>query len=128
MVKGDRIASISNTPPKSEISHTIDGTGMTALPGFIDAHVHFGNSGTPEDGPPPPEYIFKLWLGHGITTVRDVGALLGLEWPEQQAELAEAGKNVAPRIVSYPTFPGTEIVYDAKALLADVRAMEAKAN
>jgi hypothetical protein len=25
-------------------------------------------------------YVFKLWLGHGVTTIRDVGCLNGLAW------------------------------------------------
>ena len=55
---------------------------MTALPGFIDAHVHIANPYEGVVGPiTPPEYVFKLWLGHGITTVRDTDpswALSGL--------------------------------------------------
>ena len=125
VVEGDRIASISSAPPQPAIANKIDGRGMTALPGFIDAHVHIGNGGTPQDGPPPPEYIFKLWLGHGVTTVRDVGALLGLDWTEEQAALAEAGKIVAPRILSYPIFPADRIV-DADDAKAWVRAVKKK--
>ncbi len=109
-IKHDRIAEISTRPPTDQSVEKIDGTGMTVLPGFIDSHVHIGNAGTPEDGPPPPAYIFKLWLGHGITTVREVGSTLGLDWTVAQAELAAENKIVAPRIVPYSMFPGTQIV------------------
>ena len=59
----------------------LDGSGMYALPGFVDAHAHVGTIGQGLTGPlTPPEYIFKLWLAHGVTTVREVGAGMGLEW------------------------------------------------
>ncbi|MEQ9008912.1 MAG: amidohydrolase, partial [Ekhidna sp.] len=54
----------------------IDAEGMYVLPGFIDMHGHIGGSsqGT------PAEYVFKLWLAHGITTIRDPSAGNGLDW------------------------------------------------
>ena len=45
----------------------IDGTGMYLMPGFVDVHVHCGG-GQASD----PEYVYKLWLAHGVTTVRGV--------------------------------------------------------
>src|SRR3990172_13346764 len=36
--------------------------GMYVLPGFVDAHAHVDT---------PADYVFQLWMGHGITTVRD---------------------------------------------------------
>ena len=55
--------------------HEIDATGMYVLPGFIDLHVHAG--GPPKN--PSAEYAYKLWLAHGVTTVR--GVPLGpFEW------------------------------------------------
>ena len=47
----------------------IDATGMYAMPGFVDIHVHTG--GVPKA--PDAEYMYKLWMGHGITTTRGVG-------------------------------------------------------
>jgi adenine deaminase len=54
----------------------LDCTGMYLTPGFVDMHGHIGGSsqGTPS------EYVFKLWMGHGITTIRDPSAGNGLEW------------------------------------------------
>ena len=41
----------------------IDGTGMTAMPGFIDPHSHIGTPGQGLAEPvTPPEYVFKIWL------------------------------------------------------------------
>ena len=54
--------------PPFDADHEVDATGMYVLPGFIDAHVHAG-------GPPKnseAEYPYKLWLAHGVTTVRGV--------------------------------------------------------
>jgi hypothetical protein len=53
-----------NRPPKAD--YEIDATGMYVLPGFIDLHVHGG--GAPKN--PDAEYPYKLWLAHGVTTVR----------------------------------------------------------
>lgn len=54
-----------------EGDHIIDATGMCVLPGLIDAHTH-----VPTDpahcGPDGWQYAYKLWLGHGVTTIRTV--------------------------------------------------------
>jgi imidazolonepropionase-like amidohydrolase len=47
----------------------LDVTGMYVLPGFIDLHLHTG--GVPKA--PEAEYVYKLWMAHGITTGRGVG-------------------------------------------------------
>ncbi|MEQ9414165.1 MAG: amidohydrolase, partial [Cyclobacteriaceae bacterium] len=44
----------------------IDGTGKYIMPGIIDLHVHTGG----EEKAPEAEYTYKLWMAHGITTVR----------------------------------------------------------
>ena len=102
----------------------IDATGMTAMPGFIDSHTHIGNPGQGLAGPvTPPEYVFKLWLAHGITTVREVGASMGLAWTVEHARRSENGEIVAPRIIPYSMFPGAQIVGD-KAARKWVRAVK----
>ena len=79
---------------------------MTALPGFIDAHVHIANPYEGVVGPiTPPEYVFKLWLGHGITTVRDTGSVMGLEWTVGQSERAARNEIAAPDIIPHAMFP-----------------------
>ncbi len=37
---GDRIASISSATETTSMERTIDGAGLTLLPGLIDSHVH----------------------------------------------------------------------------------------
>ena len=124
VVEQDRIAAILNGPPKPVAGERrLDGTGMTALPGFIDAHVHIGNPGQGLAGSiTPPEYVFKLWLAHGITTVREVGSIMGLGWTVDHAQRSTAGELAAPRIIPYAMFPGSVVTTD-KAARAWVRAV-----
>lgn len=79
----------------------IDASGMYVLPGFIDNHVHTGG----ETKAPQAEYVYKLWLAHGITTTRGVphGPF---EWSMEQKALSAGNKIVAPRLFLYPT-PGS---------------------
>jgi len=66
----DKLHSILGASAKVESAEfELDGTGMYALPGFIDSHAHIGTPTQGLAGPvTPPDYIFKLWLAHGITT------------------------------------------------------------
>ncbi len=47
----------------------LDCNGMYLLPGFIDMHGHIGGKSQGAE----PDYVFKLWMAHGITTVREPG-------------------------------------------------------
>ncbi|HEV7668310.1 MAG TPA: amidohydrolase family protein [Thermoanaerobaculia bacterium] len=78
----------------------MDLSGMYVLPGFVDMHGHIGGT---EQGT-PAEYVYKLWLGHGITTIRDPGSGNGIDWV--LSEQARSAKNeiVAPRIHPYVAF------------------------
>src|SRR5690554_2412835 len=78
----------------------IDITDHYVLPGFIDMHGHLGGNaqGT------PAEYVQKLWLAHGVTTVREPGSFRGLQWTIEQAEQAERGEIASPRIIPYAGF------------------------
>ncbi|MCU0382104.1 MAG: amidohydrolase family protein [Chitinophagaceae bacterium] len=78
----------------------IDCQGMYVLPGFIDMHGHIGGraQGT------PAEYVFKLWMAHGITTVRDPSAGNGLDWVLDQKKRSAENKITAPRLYAYTAF------------------------
>ena len=78
----------------------IDATGMYALPGLIDMHTHIGGV---EQGT-PAEYVYKLWMAHGITTVRDVSAGNGLSWVLSEKKRSAENKIIAPRIYAYTAF------------------------
>lgn len=74
--------------------------GMYLMPGFVDMHGHIGGK---EQGT-PAEYVFKLWMAHGITTVRDPSAGNGLDWVLEAKKLSAANKITAPRILAYTAF------------------------
>ncbi len=74
----------------------IDATGQYVLPGLIDLHVHAG--GAPKNA--ELSYAYKLWLGHGITTVRGVG-LTGFEMARSEQARSASNAITAPRIVNY---------------------------
>jgi imidazolonepropionase-like amidohydrolase len=73
----------------------IDGTGMYLMPGFIDLHTHTGGPQAPE-----AEYVYKLWLGHGVTTVRGVPSG-PMGWSLTERDRSAKNQIVAPRIYSY---------------------------
>ena len=74
--------------------------GHYLLPGFIDSHGHIGGSGQGT----PAEYVFKLWMAHGITTIRDPSAGNGLDWVLEQKKRSAANEITAPRIQAYTSF------------------------
>lgn len=123
VISGDRIESIATSAPDIAGAEVIQGNGMYALPGFIDAHTHIGTTGQGLTGPiTPPEYIFKLWLAHGITTVREVGAGMGLDWTVAHRERSERGEITAPRLIVHSMFPGGSVTTgeDAEAWVREV--------
>ncbi|MES1214467.1 MAG: amidohydrolase family protein [Bacteroidota bacterium] len=74
--------------------------GKYVLPGLIDMHGHIGGT---EQGT-PAEYVFKLWMANGITTIRDPSAGNGLEWTLEEKKLSAQNKITAPRIFAYTAF------------------------
>jgi Amidohydrolase family len=94
----------SRRPPKGD--HEVDAFGMYVLPGFINAHAHITDANLGKVGEvPPAEYVFKLWMGHGITTVREAGSFNGLKWTLNERKQSAAHEIVAPRIAAYAGFP-----------------------
>ncbi|WP_286750047.1 amidohydrolase family protein [Sphingopyxis sp. SCN 67-31] len=79
-----------------DADYELDATGMFMLPGFIDMHVH----GSSDDKAPDLSYSYKLWLAHGVTSVRGVDLA---PFEISLSERARSARNeiVAPRIFSY---------------------------
>jgi len=106
VVQGNRITDIRNagTPgmpmrpnrAPQGADHEIDATGMYVLPGFVDLHVHAG--GAPKNA--DAEYPYKLWLAHGVTTVRGV-PLTDNALAVKEKERSAKNEIVAPRIWNY---------------------------
>ena len=76
----------------------IEGKGMYVMPGLIDVHIHINSS---KDV--PAEYIYKLLLGHGVTTVRtfNVGNDDPAGMVAEKKKIA-ANQIIAPRMYVYP--------------------------
>ncbi|MEO0578730.1 MAG: amidohydrolase family protein, partial [Pseudomonadota bacterium] len=70
------------------------------LPGFIDMHGHLGGT---QQGT-PAEYVLKLWLAHGITTVREPGSGNGIAFVVRHKQASAANEITAPRLVAYRFF------------------------
>ncbi|MCI0525485.1 MAG: amidohydrolase, partial [Acidobacteria bacterium] len=85
----------SNRPAKGV--REIDASGMYVAPGFVDCHAHIGGyaQGT------PAEYVYKLWMAHGVTTIRDPGSSNGVDWTIHERERSVKNEIVAPRIFVY---------------------------
>ena len=106
VVSGNRIALVRsagtpglavqpNRPPQNP-DLEVDATGMYLMPGFVDMHVHAG--GAPKNA--EAEYAYKLWLAHGVTTVRGV-PLGGNRVTVGDKLRSERNEIVAPRIYNY---------------------------
>ena len=63
------------------------------MPGIVDTHTHTGGA----TKAPEAEYTYKLWLGHGVTTVRGVpsGAL---EFSLEEKQRSASNEITAPRM------------------------------
>lgn len=70
--------------------------GMYVLPGLIDMHTHIGPVTSV-----PAEYIYKLWMGHGITTIREVWCQNGVDWVLSERDRSARNEITAPRIKAY---------------------------
>jgi len=89
-----------NRPKAGKDDRELDVSGMYILPGLIDMHGHIGGA---EQGT-PAEYVLKLWMGHGITTIRDPGSGNGLDWVLDHKKKSAANTITAPRIQAFVFF------------------------
>lgn len=80
----------------------IDAHGKYLLPGFIDSHSHIHSPD--KNQKVSADYIFKLWLGHGVTSVREVFGSEGESRLLALKALSEINAITAPRITAYPFF------------------------
>jgi len=87
-------------PQLKEGGKELDANGMYLLPGFIDMHGHIGG----ESQGAGAEYVFKLWMAHGITTIREPGSGNGLDWVLEHKSKSSANTITAPRIYALTSF------------------------
>ena len=111
VLSGDRIAEIRTIGAPGAIDqkaraakgdYEIDLTGHYVLPGFVDSHVHLHSLADGQNV--PSDYILKLWMGNGVTSVRDVGSGRPIEWLVGIKQRSARNEIVAPRIDVYPFF------------------------
>ncbi len=112
VIESNRIVSITSVgapgvpidaagrPEADSGAREMDLEGMYVLPGLIDMHGHMGGKEQGVDA----EYVFKLWLGHGITTIRDPSCGNGVDWCLAHRQRSADNLITAPRIHAYPWF------------------------
>src|SRR5215831_3757126 len=69
----------------------IDGSGMFVMPGIVDGHAHVSSNKAV-----PAEYIYKLFLAHGVTTIR----VFNIGDDDPKAMVAEKQQSAANQIVA----------------------------
>ena len=87
---------IQDTNRPSGATKEIQADGKYVMPGIIDLHIHTGS----KTKAPEAEYVYKLWLSHGITTVRGVPSG-DLEWSLSEKKRSAQNKIAAPRMISF---------------------------
>ncbi len=86
-------------PQLKEGGKELDASGMFLLPGFVDSHAHIGGRAQGAE----PEYVFRLWMGHGITTVREPSGR-GVHFTVDLKNKSAMNSILAPRIKAYTGF------------------------
>lgn len=99
LVDGNMIKAIGRHVDIPAGTKTIDCSGKTIMPGFIDAHAHAGhfNTGIIAE----KHWPYYANLAYGVTTMHDPSA--NSEFVFAQSELVKAGMMVGPRVFSTGT-------------------------
>lgn len=90
----------SRRPKLKSGGKELDAEGMYIMPGFVDSHAHIGGKWQSTTA----EYVYKLWMGHGITTIVDPSTGNGLEWVLDEKKRSAKNEITAPRIRAYTAF------------------------
>ena len=77
----------------------IDAHGSYVLPGFVDMHGHIGGIAQGAE----PDYVFKLWVAHGVTTVREPSGR-GIDFGLDLKKKSQRNEIIAPRLFIYTGF------------------------
>jgi imidazolonepropionase-like amidohydrolase len=112
LVQDERIIGITTGPAPAGAT-VFDAHGKWVVPGYIDAHVHFFQSGNPFTRPDAADFTsvvpyaqevarnkarlaatFKVWVASGVAAVVDTG---GPMWNFEVREAA-AGSEIAPQV------------------------------
>lgn len=133
VIENGRIVNIVLMDPVNRAGHgpnfqrptgdlVIDATGLTVIPGLVEMHTHLRPPGG-DYGARSLDYAYRLYLGHGITTVRDAGTGAGLARMTEQRRLSDRNETVAPRLVLCQRWPLPLRAWDAGHTPEAARAM-----
>jgi imidazolonepropionase-like amidohydrolase len=76
----------------------IDATGQYVMPGLVEMHAHLP-APNGDLGAKALDLVYRIYLGHGITTVRDAGTGAGIARMIEQKKQIDANAVVGPRLV-----------------------------
>lgn len=82
----------------------IDAAGMYVTPGLVEMHAHLPRDGAAL-GARGSDYAYRVYLGHGVTVVRDAGNGAGMQQLAAQRRAGDANTIVAPRLVLCQRWP-----------------------
>ncbi len=99
LVEGDTIKAVGANVTVPANARTIDASGKTIVPGYIDVHAHANHFNTGVIA--QQNWAYYANLAFGVTTMHDPSATT--ETVFSQAELQKAGKLVGPRVFSTGT-------------------------
>lgn len=113
LVRGNRIVAVGPGLPVPAAASVIEARGKWVIPGLVDSHVHFFQSGNLYTRPDAADFnavmpyaqevarnkarlahTFRVWLASGVTSVADVG---GPFWNFEVRDAA-TGNPAAPRV------------------------------
>ncbi len=122
LIKQNRILRIARANANADYRKTadaiIDATNHYVLPGFINMHGHLQDERAGQAM--PFEYQLKLWLGCGITTIRDVGS--DVDKTIAIKKQSAASEIVAPRVWQYMWCPGGANEAEIRAKVRELKA------
>jgi len=122
IIKHNRIELITRSRADADYRRNaeavIEANGKYVLPGFINLHGHLQDERAGK--PLPFDYQYKLWLGCGITTVRDLGS----DYDKALAEKRKSAANLiaAPRLWLYFWCPGGNNEAEIRAKVRELKA------
>ncbi|MEO6446346.1 MAG: amidohydrolase family protein [Gemmatimonadaceae bacterium] len=82
----------------------IDAKGKYVIPGLVEMHAHLP-APRGEYGERGLDYAYRLYLGHGVTIVRDAGSGAGLDVLTAQRASSASHALLAPRLVLCQRWP-----------------------
>ena len=119
LIENGLITRIGNNIQPAATDTVIDAKKRYVIPGMVNlhGHLHADRGGMPMDR----DYVLKLWLACGITTVRNVG---DSDTPATLA-IRDDPKRVAPRLFVYPMLGRPATPDAARARVKQLKAQGA---